>query len=218
MLRLVINVRFCVVVCFSLLINQSVVWSGQANQAVRQKVLYEFQNSRTLVGQNTKSSFKLSFGSKLNQDGSRTCKWTSSVMKPPGISEPLTTQSQFDFTCQQLESVEILAEDLNSELSSVNLFYSKKTADNLILKMQELGFLVIKLTVLADTNSGNLFRSSDYEIKLIATMPTLSVSLKVDEAILSDKLGQNSEDEYDPNFFESLVDYILRPVKILTRI
>jgi hypothetical protein len=76
---------------------------------------------------------------------------------------------------------------LENELASNDSLYWDDLVDTLIIKTQAQGFTVSKLTITDNINS--------YEVNI--------------EAI------PHYEEEYAPNIFEALMDYILRPVKRL---
>lgn len=163
----------------------------------------------------------LNFKSKLFEHGTRHNKWSFSVLEDANSKgsihnfvQPIQTQNQSD---------EITRFEVIDTLDSRDPLYWVRLIDNLILKLHSLGFSVEKLTVISNGNFANSVNLSDYEIDILAIPANEKVELDASVNLNSEKSGQQEKLEetpkdYDPNVFEKLIDYILRPIKILTYI
>jgi hypothetical protein len=158
--------------------------------------------------------FSLKFKSKLSEYGTRHNKWSFSVLENAESKGSVQNTAQSD---------EITQFDIIDTLDNHDPLYWVRLSDNLILKMHSLGFSVEKLTVHARGNNVHSKNLSEYEIDILAIPANEKNELGASVNLNAEKSGQQEKsektpDDYDSNVFEMLIDYILRPIKILTHI
>jgi hypothetical protein len=185
--------------------------------------IYEFKAAESmLVGLPSSRTVQLNFTSRVGKNGNQLSHWTLITFDDAGVNSIKDKQAiglnQPEYAHLQIEIAQPL--DIHDPL------YWARFADNLIVKMSEMGFTVESLNVFSSANKSEPNKALAYEIIIKAVPfeqtvylnPTGQQAEKVnmesaDSSEESKDSNQQNDEEYDPNIFQRFIDFILRPLK-----